>query len=62
MNALEWNRDLNLSVEQVRQTEVGMKQKGRGGGTVTLPELRRAKVPLTIATDRKSTRLNSSHW
>ena len=50
MNALEWNRDLNLSVEQVRQTEVGMKQKGRGGGTVTLPELRRAKVPLTIAT------------
>lgn len=50
MNALEWNRDLNLSVEQVRQTEVGMKQKGRGCGTVTLPELRRAKVPLTIAT------------
>ena len=34
MNALEWNRDLNLSVEQVRQTEVGMKQKGRGCGTV----------------------------
>ena len=26
MNALEWNRDLNLSVEQVRQAEAGMKQ------------------------------------
>ena len=47
MNALEWNRDLNLSVEQVRQAEAGMKQKGRGCGTTTLPELRRAEVPLT---------------
>ncbi len=50
MNALEWNRDLNLSVEQVRQAEAGMKQKGRGCGTTTLPELRRAEVPLTVAT------------
>src|SRR5579884_2023788 len=42
MNALLWNRDLRQSVQTIREQERGMTQKGRGGGTVSFPELRRA--------------------
>ena len=50
MNALEWNRNLDLSVEAVRQAEAGMSQKGRGCNTLTLPELRRAEIGLSVVT------------
>jgi membrane dipeptidase len=51
-NAIDWNRDLTLPVEQVRrrEREQGMEGKGRGEGTVSFPELRRGRVGLFIAT------------
>lgn len=50
MNALEWNRDLNVPVHETRRLETGMAQKGRGRGTVAFPEMRRGEVFLSIAT------------
>lgn len=51
MNAMEWNRDLSKSLTEVRQRELHMKDKpDRGKGTVCLPELRRGKVGLVVAT------------
>jgi membrane dipeptidase len=49
-NALDWNRDLRLPVEQIRRSERGMEDKGRACNTVTFPELRRGKVVVFIAT------------
>ena len=51
MNAVEWNRDLTRSLEEVRQREAGMSDKvDRGQGVITLPEMRRGKIGLCIAT------------
>ena len=51
LNAVEWNRDLRLPLEEVRKTEAHLRDKaGRGRGTVTLPEMRRAGVGLCVAT------------
>jgi membrane dipeptidase len=50
-NALYFNRDLLASVAKVRRAERGMTDElARGRNTVTLPELRRAKVGLCLAT------------
>jgi membrane dipeptidase len=49
-NAIDWNRDLRLPVEQIRKAEQGMPGKGRGCNTVSFPELRRGKVTTFIAT------------
>ena len=51
MNSVEWNRDLTRSLEEVRQREAGMSDKvDRGLGVITLPEMRRGKIGLCIAT------------
>ena len=51
MNALEWNRDLKTSVFEIRKREQGMTdQLDRGKGTVALPELRKGKIGLVVAT------------
>src|SRR6266699_1658349 len=51
MNALEWNRDLRRSIDQIRQRENGMTDKpDRAKGTVCLPEMRRGRVGLCVAT------------
>jgi membrane dipeptidase len=50
-NALAFDRDLTLSVDQIRQREVGMTDEpSRGNSTVSLPELRRAGVAVCVAT------------
>lgn len=50
-SALSFNRDLTLSVGEIRRHESGMSDvPGRGRGTVTLLELRRAQIPVCIAT------------
>jgi membrane dipeptidase len=51
-NALDWNRDLRLSVAEIRrrEKEQGMTGKGRGEGTVSFADLRRGRVGLFIAT------------
>ncbi|GAA4464506.1 membrane dipeptidase [Nibrella saemangeumensis] len=51
MNALEWNRDLRQPLGEIRQREMHMTDKpDRGKGTVCLPELRKGKVGLVVAT------------
>lgn len=51
MNAIEWNRDLTQSLEQIRQRELFKSDKpDRGNGTVCLPELRKGNIGLVVAT------------
>ena len=51
MNALEWNRDLRRPLREIREREAGHTDKvDRGKGTVSLPEMRRGKVGLCVAT------------
>jgi len=51
MNAMQWNRDLTLSVADIRRREQNMTdRKDRGRGTVSLPEMRQGKVGLCVAT------------
>ena len=51
MNAIEWNRDLRRLLAEIRQREMHMKDKpDRGRGTVCLPELRKGRVGLVVAT------------
>lgn len=51
MNALEWNRDLQQSIETIRAREARLTDRpDRGRGTVALPDLRRGHVGLVVAT------------
>lgn len=51
MNAMEWNRDLTQPVSQIRESEKGMTDKpDRMKNTVSLPEMRKGKVGLCMAT------------
>ncbi len=51
LNAIEYNRDLRQSITQIRNSETGMKDlAGRGQGTVSLPEMRKAGIGLCVAT------------
>ena len=62
MNALEWNRDLSRPLGEIREREAGRTdKKDRGRGTVCLPEMRRGKIGLCVATQiaRYTKRSNS---
>lgn len=51
MNALEWNRDLRLPVQAIRDREKGLADKlDRGKGMVSLPQLRKGNIGLVVAT------------
>jgi membrane dipeptidase len=51
MNAMEWNRDLTQSVQELRIRESGLTDRpDRGKGTVSLPEMRKGRVGLCVAT------------
>jgi membrane dipeptidase len=51
LNAIEWNRDLRQPLDDLRRNEAHLKDKpGRGRGTVSLPEMRRARAGLCVAT------------
>ncbi len=51
MNALEWNRDLTWTVEDIRNKEKGMDDKpDRGKNTVSLDALRKGNVGICVAT------------
>ncbi|MES2391627.1 MAG: membrane dipeptidase [Acidobacteriota bacterium] len=49
-NATGWNRDLCQEVSDIREAEQGMTGKARGRNTVSLPELRKAGVGISIVT------------
>ncbi len=62
MNAMEWNRDIRLPLVEIRRRELGMKDRpDRTRGTVCLPEMRRARIGLCVATQiaRYSARFSS---
>jgi len=51
MNALEWNRDLTWTVEDIRKSESGMSDKpDRAKNTVSLEAMRKGNVGLCVAT------------
>ncbi len=51
MNAMEWNRDLRLTVGEIRKLEQGMNDKpDRGKGTVSFPSMREGNVGICVAT------------
>jgi membrane dipeptidase len=50
-NALSFNRDLTLSIDELNRSECHMTDvRARGHATVTLPELCKANVPVCVAT------------
>lgn len=51
MNALEWNRDLTKPLQAIRDREKHLTDKpDRGLGTVSLPEMRKGRIGLCVAT------------
>lgn len=51
MNALEWNRDLTRPIDEIRLREQHLSDKpDRGRGTVSLPEMRKGRIGLCVAT------------
>jgi membrane dipeptidase len=51
MNAMEWNRDLRLSINDIRSREQGLSDKpDRAKGTVSLEALREGNIGLVVAT------------
>jgi membrane dipeptidase len=51
MNAMEWNRDLRLSIAEIRGREEGMTDRpDRAKNTVSLPAMRKGNVGLCVAT------------
>ncbi len=51
MNAMEWNRDLTWSIEDIRESEKGMVDKpDRGKNTVSFEAMRKGNVGLCMAT------------
>lgn len=51
MNAMEWNRDLRLPVEEINRREEGLRDKpDRGRATVSLDALREGSVGIVVAT------------
>ncbi|MDW3196123.1 MAG: membrane dipeptidase [Cytophagales bacterium] len=68
MNALEWNRDLRWTVQEIRESEKGMTDKpDREKGTVTLPSLREGNIGMVIGTQiarytKRSNTLPGASW
>lgn len=51
MNAMEWNRDLRWSVEEIRESEKNMTDKpDRGKNTVSFEAMRKGNIGLCMAT------------
>ena len=51
MNAMEWNRDIRLAQVEIRRREIGMTDlPDRTRNTVCLPEMRRGRIGLCVAT------------
>lgn len=50
MNALNWDRNLDLDAYAIREKEKGMSQKGRARGTTAFPDMRRGHVGVAVAT------------
>lgn len=49
-NAVDWHRNLEESIDQIRDSESAMTELGRGTGTVSLPEMRKGELGICLAT------------
>ena len=49
-NALHWNRDITRPLEEIRRAEAGSQEKARGTNTVSLPQMRKGKIAVCLAT------------
>jgi hypothetical protein len=49
-NALNWNRDLNRTVPEIRHDKKSMKQERRGRDTVSFPEMQKGEIAVCLAT------------
>ena len=49
-NALGWNRDLRMTLPEIRASESGMTERGRQTNTVCFPEMRRGEVAICLST------------
>ena len=51
MNAMEWNRDIRLPLVEIRRRELALTDlPDRTRGTVCLPEMRRGRIGICVAT------------
>ena len=51
MNAMEWNRDIRMSVENIREMEQDLSDKpDRGKGTVSFSSMKAGNIGLCVAT------------
>ena len=51
MNAMEWNRDLRVSISELNEREKNLNDKpDRGNATITFEELRKGNIGLVVAT------------
>lgn len=51
MNALEWNRDLRSTLQEINERERGMTDKpDRGNAVISLEELRKGNIGIVVAT------------
>ncbi len=68
MNAMEWNRDLRWTVQEIRDAEKGMTDRpDRGRGTVSLPSLRAGNIGIVVGTmiaryTRRTNKLPGASW
>ena len=49
-NAVDWNRNLELTIDEIRASEASFTELGRGTGTVSLPEMRKGELGICLAT------------
>jgi membrane dipeptidase len=57
MNAMEWDRDLRWTVDEIRKSEAGMLDKpDRGRGTVSFPSMLEGNIGIFVATQIARTR------
>ena len=51
MNAMEWNRDLRWSINEIRDSEKGLNDKpDRGNGTVSFEAIQKGNIGICVAT------------
>ncbi len=68
MNAMEWNRDLRWTVEEIRKSEEELTDKpDRGNGTVSFESLRKGNVGIVVGTQiarysRSSNKMPGASW
>ena len=61
MNALEWNRDLTWTVEDIRKSETGMTDKpDRERNTVSLDAMRKGNIGICVATQIANVKKDSN--